>query len=49
LYSGVLHPDGSLLFTGDLGGFGMIWDLRTGKGILPLVGHVKGIISCDFS
>jgi U4/U6 small nuclear ribonucleoprotein PRP4 len=28
-----LHPDGSLIFTGDLGGDGMIWDLRTGRGI----------------
>lgn len=27
----------------------MIWDLRTGKGILPILGHVKGIISADFS
>lgn len=27
-----LHPDGSLLLTGDLDGDGMIWDLRTGKG-----------------
>ncbi|CAK83671.1 unnamed protein product (macronuclear) [Paramecium tetraurelia] len=24
IYSGALHPDGSLLFTGDLGGFGQI-------------------------
>lgn len=28
-----IHPDGSLILTGDLGGDGMIWDLRTGKGI----------------
>jgi len=26
----------------------MLWDLRTGKSILPLVGHVKQIISSDF-
>lgn len=25
-----------------------MWDLRTGKSILPLVGHVKQIISSDF-
>ena len=28
-----IHPDGSLILTGDLGGDGRIWDLRTGKGI----------------
>ena len=49
IYTGSLHPDGSLFFTGDLGGVGMVWDLRTGKGILPLVGHVKGILASDFS
>lgn len=49
MYTGTLHPDGSLLFTGDLGGFGMVWDLRIGRGILPLTGHVKGILSSDFS
>lgn len=27
----------------------MIWDLRTGKSVLPLTGHVKGILSSDFS
>jgi U4/U6 small nuclear ribonucleoprotein PRP4 len=44
-----LHPDGSLFFSGDLGGSGMIWDLRTGRGVLPILGHVKGILSADFS
>jgi U4/U6 small nuclear ribonucleoprotein PRP4 len=44
-----LHPDGSLLFTGDLGGSGMIWDLRTGKSIIPILGHVKQLISSAFS
>lgn len=27
----------------------MIWDLRIGKSILPLTGHVKGILASDFS
>ena len=27
----------------------MAWDLRIGKGILPFVGHVKGILASDFS
>ena len=44
-----MHPDGSLLFTGDLGGSGMIWDLRTGKSIIPILGHVKQLISSAFS
>ncbi|EAR86214.1 U4/U6 small nuclear ribonucleoprotein Prp4 (macronuclear) [Tetrahymena thermophila SB210] len=50
VYANALHPDGSLIFTGDLQGYGMIWDLRTGKGILPFSGyHVKGILAADFS
>jgi U4/U6 small nuclear ribonucleoprotein PRP4 len=49
IYTGSLHPDGSLFFTGDLGGIGMVWDLRTGKGVLPFAGHVKGILASDFS
>ncbi|EGR27403.1 u4 u6 small nuclear ribonucleoprotein, putative [Ichthyophthirius multifiliis] len=50
VYANALHPDGSLLFAGDLSGYGMIWDLRTGRGILPLFGHhVKGILCADFS
>lgn len=27
----------------------MLWDLRTGKGILPISGHVKGILCSDFN
>lgn len=27
----------------------MIWDLRIGKGVLPIVGHIKGILSANFS
>lgn len=26
----------------------MLWDLRTGKSVLPLVGHVKQLICSDF-
>jgi hypothetical protein len=33
IHADCLHPDGSLFFTGDLAGSGMIWDIRTGKGI----------------
>lgn len=49
LYTGSLHPDGSILFTGDMGGCGMGWDLRMGKAIIPFTGHVKGILASDFS
>ena len=28
---------------------GRVWDLRTGKSIMTLQGHVKGIMSLDFS
>lgn len=48
IYACSLQPDGSLVFTGDLGGFGMLWDLRTGKSVLPITGHVKQILSSDF-
>jgi WD40 repeat protein len=27
----------------------MIWDIRTGKGILPILGHQKSILGADFS
>jgi U4/U6 small nuclear ribonucleoprotein PRP4 len=43
-----LHPDGSLYFTGDLGGYGQIWDLRTGKGIHEIK-EPDSILCCDFS
>lgn len=49
VYAMSLHPDGSLLFTGDLGGTGMVWDLRTGKPALPILGHVRQLLSSDFS
>lgn len=49
VYTCSLHPDGSLLFTGDLGGFGMLWDLRIGRAILPITGHVKQLLCSSFS
>jgi len=33
IHTSCLHRDQSLYLTGDLSGFGMVWDLRTGKGI----------------
>lgn len=47
--SGALNTDVSLLFTADLWGFGMAWDLGIGKGILPFFGHIKGILTREFS
>jgi WD40 repeat protein len=41
--------DGSLCATGDLGGNGHLWDLRSGKSIWTLRGHSKMILSVDFS
>lgn len=41
-----LHPDGSLILTGDLGGDGMIWDLRTGRGIYEFSSNNSIVSSC---
>lgn len=49
VYTCSLHPDGSLVFTGDLGGYGMLWDIRIGRAILPITGHVKQILCSSFS
>jgi WD40 repeat protein len=43
------QPDGSLACSGDEGGIGRVWDLRTGRAILPLEGHAKQILAIDFS
>ena len=42
------HDDGALVYTGDLSGLGMVWDIRSGKPVLPLPGHVKSILTADF-
>ena len=36
--------DGALVATGDLGGIGLVWDLRSGKIIRHLIGHAKRIM-----
>ena len=48
MYTISVHPDGSLLYTGDFGSCGMIWDIRTGKAVLPLHGHVGKVLTSDF-
>jgi U4/U6 small nuclear ribonucleoprotein PRP4 len=37
------HPDGSLVFTADQGGVGLLWDLRSGQMIQAFQGHVKKV------
>ena len=41
--------DGALVASGDFAGVGNVWDLRAGKKIFSMVGHVKRIVSGDFS
>lgn len=48
IHTGSIHPDQGLLLTGDLGGFGMVWDLRTGKGIYE-VEQSDSILASDFA
>ncbi len=42
------QSDGSLLVTGDLNGVARVWDLRTGRCVTNLIGHVKRILSMAF-
>jgi len=44
-----MPPDGSLVATSDLGGVVRVWDLRSGKTIMPLAGHGKQVLSLDFN
>jgi WD40 repeat protein len=41
--------DGALVCSGDFAGVGNVWDLRCGKKIMALTGHVKRIVSGDFA
>ena len=41
--------DGSLALSCGFDCIGRVWDLRTGKCIRTLRGHVKPVLSCDFS
>jgi len=46
----ILHQEGhSLAASGGLDAYGRIWDLRTGRCIMFLQGHLKSILSVDFS
>lgn len=35
------HPDGSLALSGSFDSYGRVWDLRTGRCIMFLEGHLK--------
>lgn len=35
--------------TGDLGGIGRVWDLRSGKSVMTLKGHVTQLLALDMS
>ncbi|CAN0457557.1 unnamed protein product, partial [Hapterophycus canaliculatus] len=41
VYGISFQGDGALVATGDLGGVGRVWDLRSGKSIWTMEGHVK--------
>jgi U4/U6 small nuclear ribonucleoprotein PRP4 len=39
---------GSLICTGGKDGIGRVWDLRSGRSVVILQGHVKGILDMDW-
>ncbi|POW19753.1 hypothetical protein PSHT_04260 [Puccinia striiformis] len=43
------RADGALLCSGGLDAIGRVWDLRSGKTVMVLDGHVKDILAIDFS
>lgn len=45
----VMQGDGSLAATGGMDAVGRVWDLRTGRNVLKLEGHVKPVLAVDFS
>eukprot|EP01071_Lankesteria_metandrocarpae_P000173 Lankesteria_metandrocarpae@DN10308_c0_g1_i1.p1 len=46
-YACKVHADGSLVIVGDLCGHALVWDLRSGKKVMDLLGHVKQVVSID--
>src|SRR5690606_26497491 len=49
VYAIAFQCDGALCATADVGGIIRVWDLRTGRTVMPLTGHVRQILSLDFS
>lgn len=48
IHTASIHPDQGLLLTADLGGSGMVWDLRIGKGIYEIQ-QTDSILCSDFA
>jgi U4/U6 small nuclear ribonucleoprotein PRP4 len=49
VYAIAFHGDGSLVATGDLGGLGRVWDLRSGKSVFTMKNHTRQLLSLDWS
>eukprot|EP00884_Botryococcus_braunii_P020976 jgi/Botrbrau1/7562/Bobra.0159s0012.1 len=49
VYSVAFQCDGALAVSVGLDAYGRVWDLRTGRSIMTLEGHVKGILAADWS
>ena len=49
VYDISFHADGSLCASSALDGCARLWDLRTGKCILLMDGHLKGVLAVQFS
>ncbi|CAD7004847.1 unnamed protein product [Ceratitis capitata] len=49
LYTVLVSNDGSVIVTGGLDAFGRVWDLRTGRCVMFLEGHLGSIFGVDFS
>ena len=44
-----VHPDCSLLATGDLAGVARLWDLRSGRAVMGLDSHAQALLSMAFA
>jgi U4/U6 small nuclear ribonucleoprotein PRP4 len=49
VYAICFQPDGSLALSGGLDGHGRVWDLRTGRAVMALKGHVRSVLCCDWA
>lgn len=49
VYGLAVHPEGSLVASGDLDGLTLLWDIRSGKLVDSIVGHARKVLSAAFS
>ena len=49
VYNVTFHIDGSLVGSCGMDSSARIWDLRSGKCLMVLQGHLKNILAIDFS